>query len=119
MQEYADYAGLILTLILLFGSWLWELKAWLERRRKDEADIHIEAVIRLMTAVQENHQQPNAALGDLDQIFARAAKDLIDEKISQESFRTISEAYKAVRDAIEYKGKRDILMARKSPQLSQ
>jgi len=119
IKEYAPALGFTLTLMLLFWSWLWELKAWLERRRKDEADIHIEAVIRLMTAVQENHQQPNAALGELDQIFARAAKDLIEEKISQESFRTISEAYKAVRDAIEYKGKRDILIARKSPQLSQ
>ncbi len=109
VQEYADAFGVLLTLILLVGSWLWQLKTWLNKRNKDEADLLIEAIIQLMIAVQIDHQKPIAALEDLDKIFAQAARYLIQEKISQESFRTISEAYKAVRDMIEHKGKLDSL----------
>lgn len=105
IQENADFLALILTVILLLGSWFWELKAWLKRRQKDEADCHIEAAIRLMTDVQNNQRHPEDALNELDHIFAQAASDLVAERISQESFRTLSEAYKAVRDVIEHKGR--------------
>lgn len=100
IQENSDYLALLLTIVLLFGSWLFELKSWLERRRKDEADRHIETFFSLMTAVQSRNHHPIQALRKLDQVFTQAAKDLIDEKISQESFRTLSEAYKAVRELI-------------------
>jgi TRAP transporter TAXI family solute receptor len=103
IQENADFLALILTVVLLLGSWLWELKAWLKRRQKDEADRHIEAAIQLMTDVQNSQRHPEDALNELDQIFAQAASDLVTERISQESFRTLSEAYKAVRDVIEHK----------------
>ncbi|XWK87196.1 MAG: TAXI family TRAP transporter solute-binding subunit [Phormidium sp.] len=102
IQENADYLALILTVILLFGSWFWELKSWLERRRKDEADRHIASFIQLMKSVQGKQLAAKVALEELDKVFAQAATDLIDEKISQESFRTLSEAYKATRDVIEY-----------------
>ena len=103
IQEYADYIALILTIILLLGSWLWEIKSWMDRRRKDVADVYIAAAIDLMTRVQDNQQPPDLALEELDRSFAGAATALVEEKISQESFRTLSEAYKAVRDVLEYK----------------
>ena len=103
IQEHADYVGLILTVVLMAGSWLWEVKAWLEQRRKDEADLHMAAIIKLMQAVQDSEYNGEDALNELDNVFAQAATDLTEEKISQESFRTISEAYKAVRDVIVHK----------------
>lgn len=103
IQEYADYVGLILTVVLMLGSWLWEMKSWFEQRRKDEADLHMAAMIKLMQAVQNSHYNCEDALNELDNVFALAATDLIKEKISQESFRTLSEAYKAVRDVIVHK----------------
>jgi hypothetical protein len=103
IQEHADYVGLILTVVLMAGSWLWEVKAWLEQRRKDEADLHMAAIIKLMQAVQDSEYNGEDALNELDNVFAQAATDLTEEKISQESFRTLSEAYKAVRDVIVHK----------------
>jgi hypothetical protein len=103
IQEHADYVGLILTVVLMAGSWLWEMKAWLEQRRKDEADLHMAAIIKLMQAVQDSEYNGEDALNELDNVFAQAATDLTKEKISQESFRTLSEAYKAVRDVIVHK----------------
>lgn len=43
---------------------------------------------------------PKDALDRLNKIMQEAGQDLIDEKITQESFRTFTEAYKTVRDAI-------------------
>ncbi|GAA6623822.1 hypothetical protein [Scytonema sp. NUACC26] len=37
----------------------------------------------------------------LDEIFMKAAKALVEEQISQESFRTFNEAYKTVREVLE------------------
>jgi TRAP transporter TAXI family solute receptor len=99
IQEYADYVGLILTVILLVGSWLWQLKSWIEQRKKDAADVYIESAIQLM---QDDGNNPEQKLQELDKIFSQAAADLVGEKISQESFRTFNEAYKTTREGIEH-----------------
>lgn len=100
IQKNSDVLGFLLTVGLLIGSWLWELKSWWERQQKNEADRHIANIIKLMRSVQEKDISAQVGLEELDKVFAQAATDLIEEKISQESFRTLSEAYKATRDVI-------------------
>ncbi|MUG96792.1 TAXI family TRAP transporter solute-binding subunit [Scytonema sp. UIC 10036] len=98
VQENADYLALILTVLLLTLSWIRQIKSWMESHRKNEADEYIQSAINLMKANSgnlENNQK------QLDEIFKKAADALIDEKISQESFRTFNEAYKTSREAIE------------------
>jgi uncharacterized protein len=97
MQKNAEYLGLLLTLTLLGGSWLWELKRWSERGRKDVADGYIEQAIALMNQCETLAIAPQTALMQLDQIFEQVAAELVNEGISQESFRTFNEAYKTVR----------------------
>jgi uncharacterized protein len=104
IQENADYLALILTVGLLSGSWLWELKRWFDRRRKDIADNYIEQAIVLMNAPIA----PQAALKELDQLFEQVAAELVREGISQESFRTFNEAYKTVREVIVRKAKNNL-----------
>ena len=98
IQEYADYIGLLLTIFLLAFQWIRQLKLWIEKSKKDEADEYIKSAISLMKAGQYQ-------IGDrqrkLDKTFDEAAKSLIDERISQESFRTFNEAYKNTKEAIE------------------
>ncbi len=98
VQQNADYLALILTVALLLSSWLWQLKSWMQRRNKNEADQYIESAINLMNdslgAVEFRQQL-------LDETFNTAAKALIQERISQESFRTFNEAYKTTRESIE------------------
>jgi uncharacterized protein len=100
IQENADYVGLLLTLVLLLGSWGWELKNWLERSRKNLADEYVGKVIGLMKSVQSSELAPQEALEAIDRTFGEAADALVDEGISQESFRTFNEAYKTVREVI-------------------
>ncbi len=97
VQENADFLALLLTVALLGGSWLWEFKKWIERRKKDFADRYIEKAVYLM----KEGDDPAIRQRSLDQIFREAATNLVEEKISQESFRTFNEAYKTAREAIE------------------
>ncbi len=105
IQENADYLALILTVGLLGGSWLWELKRWIDRRRKNLADDYIERAITLMNNCQQTTITPQEALKQLDILFENVASELIKESISQESFRTFNEAYKTVREVISRKSK--------------
>ncbi|MCS6959924.1 MAG: TAXI family TRAP transporter solute-binding subunit [Pseudanabaenaceae cyanobacterium SKYGB_i_bin29] len=99
IQENADYVALIITIVLLVWSWVVELKNWIDRGKKDAADIYIDVAVELMqdevTASPEENRQ------ELDRIFMKAARDLVDEKISEESFRTFNEAYKTAREVLE------------------
>jgi len=104
VQENADYVGLLLTLGLLAGSWFWELKKWIERRKKNVADNYIQRVINLI----DDPRDPKVRLEELDDEFEKAAKDMIEENISQESFRTFNEAYSTVRKVIERRMKQQI-----------
>jgi uncharacterized protein len=104
-QKNAEYLGLLLTLCLLAGSWIWELKNWMERRQKDLADTYIEQVIEVMNACQNKTLTPQEALAKIDDLFQQVAVELVDEGISQESFRTFNEAYKTVREVIECRTK--------------
>jgi hypothetical protein len=101
IQEYADFVGLLLTVGLLLGSWIWEIKRWVERRKKNVADEYIQTAINLI----DNPSDPTELLNQLDDVFEKAAKGLIDENISQESFRTFNEAYKTVREVLERREK--------------
>ncbi|MBD2593224.1 TAXI family TRAP transporter solute-binding subunit [Nostoc spongiaeforme FACHB-130] len=98
IQENADYVALLLTVALLLISWLRQIKSWVESRRKNEADEYIESAIKLMN---NNLGDVNLRQQLLDEAFNAAAKALIQERISQESFRTFNEAYKATREALE------------------
>jgi uncharacterized protein len=98
VQDNSDFLAFILTVILLGVEWIKQLKIWIARGKKDEADEYIESTIKLM----------NESLGEvefrqklLDEAFNTAAKALFAERISQESFRTFNEAYKTTREAIE------------------
>lgn len=100
IQENADYLAFILSVILLLGSWLWQLKAWIDRGKKDAADVYIEAAIDAMKDDGGNLEDKQQKL---DLVFSQAASDLVGERISQESFRTFNEAYKTAREAIEHR----------------
>jgi TRAP transporter TAXI family solute receptor len=98
IQENADYIALLLTVFLLTVEWIRQLKIWIERSKKDEADEYLQSAISLM---KEGKYQLEERQKMLDKTFNDAANALVDEKISQESFRTFNEAYKNTREAIE------------------
>jgi uncharacterized protein len=90
LQANADFVGLILTLVLMAASWIWELKRWVQNRQKNAADQYSKRVVELMSSAQEV-ASPSA----LDQIWRQmlavleeAVRDLDRDKLSEESFNS-------------------------------
>jgi hypothetical protein len=90
LLAHADYVGLILTVGLMAGSWIWELKRWMQRQQKTIADQYSNRVVALISEVQEVTSL--AALDDtwceLLKILTEAVRDLDADKLSEDSFNS-------------------------------
>ena len=58
LLAHADYVGLIMTVGLMAGSWIWELKRWMQRQQKNQADQYSKRVVALISGVQEMNSLP-------------------------------------------------------------
>src|SRR3984957_12960008 len=78
LLAHADYVGLILTVGLMAGSWIWELKRWMRRRQKDKADQYSNRVVTLISGVQDvtSLETLDAAWRELLKILTEAVHDL-------------------------------------------
>ncbi len=98
LKENADYLSFIWGIFVVLVPLSLQIKSSWEQNRKDAADEYIGAVIKLMKKdlykIEERQKK-------LDEVFKQAADALIQEEISQESFRTFNEAYKTSREALE------------------
>jgi uncharacterized protein len=90
LLAHADYVGLFLTVGLMAGSWLWELKRWMQRKQKTKADQYSNRVVALITSVQEvDSLAPlDDAWRELLKILGEAVRDLDADKLSEESFNS-------------------------------
>ena len=90
LLAHADYVGLILTVGLMAGSWIWELKRWMQRQQKTNADQYSNRVVALISEVQEvNSAAPlDETWRELLKILTEAVRDLDADKLSEESFNS-------------------------------
>ena len=90
LLAHADYVGLFLTVGLMAGSWLWELKRWMQRKQKNKADQYSNRVVALISSVQEVNSLPSLdeAWRELLEILTEAVHDLDADKLSEESFNS-------------------------------
>ncbi len=90
LLAHADYVGLFITVGLMVGSWLWELKRWMQRQQKNAADIYSNRAMALITAAQEVQSAPelDAISRNLLGILGEAVHDLDTDKMSEESFNS-------------------------------
>ena len=90
LLAHADYVGLILTVGLMAGSWIWELKRWMQRQQKSNADQYSKRVVELIGSVQiVNSIAPLEEIwNELLTILTEAVHDLDADKLSEESFNS-------------------------------
>ena len=88
LVAHADYVGLILSVILMAGSWIWELKRWMQRQQKNTADRYSNRVVELINSVQEidSLARVEEVWHDLLAVLTEAVSDLDEDKLSEESF---------------------------------
>jgi uncharacterized protein len=90
LLAHSDFLGLILTVGLMAGSWIWELKRWMQRQQKSNADQYSNRVVALIGGVQEvNSLAPlDETWRELLKILTEAVHDLDADKLSEESFNS-------------------------------
>jgi hypothetical protein len=90
LLAHADYVGLILTVGLMAGSWIWELKRWMQRQQKTNADQYSNRVVALIGGVQEvtSVAPLEEVWRELLKILTEAVRDLDADKLSEESFNS-------------------------------
>jgi hypothetical protein len=90
LLAHADYVGLILTVGLMAGSWIWELKRWMQRQQKNNADQYSKCVVELIGSVQNlDSLTPSEEIwNELLTILTEAVHDLDADKLSEESFNS-------------------------------
>ncbi len=100
IQENADYLALILTVVLLLGSWLWELKKIVEARQKNNGDVYTENVLQLMEQVNvaTKYSQTEEIRRQLRQTLSNAVADLDQDRLSEESFQSFRVVWQIVMD---------------------
>lgn len=101
-QQYADYVGLWLTGFLLFGSWLWEGKRWLEKRQKNLADKYNHDLIGLIdrahaAATEKDLEKIRV---ELLKVLMDAVRDLDSGKVTNEAFRSFRDIWEIATDAV-------------------
>lgn len=101
-QSHADLPALIVTVVVLFGSWVWELKRWIERRQKNVADRYNREIVLLM-----NRAQVSTTMAELERIrmellpiLTEAVRDLDEDRMSEESFQTFRVVWQIAVDSI-------------------
>jgi hypothetical protein len=72
------------------GSWIWELKRWMQRQQKNKADQYSNRVVALISGVQEvDSLAPlDESWRELLKILTEAVHDLDGDKLSEESFNS-------------------------------
>jgi uncharacterized protein len=90
LLAHADYVGLIFTVGLMAGSWIWELKRWMQRQQKTNADLYSNRVVALISGVQEVKSLTplDETWRELLKILTEAVRDLDADKLSEESFNS-------------------------------
>jgi uncharacterized protein len=90
LLAHADYVGLILTVVLMVSSWIWELRRWMQSQQKNTAHKYSDRIVRLMNAAQDTNSL--ASLEDIWRnslaILTEAVHDLGEDKLSEESFNS-------------------------------
>jgi uncharacterized protein len=90
LLAHADYVGLILTVVLMAGSWIWELRRWMQSQQKNTADQYNKRIVALMGQAQEANSLSSidAIWRDLLAILTETVDDLDADKLSEESFHS-------------------------------
>ena len=90
LLAHADYVGLMLTVVLMAGSWIWELKRWVQTQQKNTADQYNKRIVALMNSAQEANSLASldGVWRDLLAILTETVNDLDADKLSEESFHS-------------------------------
>jgi len=103
VAQNADYVGLIFSGLFMLASWAWQLKSWVLRQQKQEADEYSKVSIQLMEKAQsaETHARLDEIRGQLLKQLANAVKALDEDKLSEDSFQSFRVVLQIALDVVQ------------------
>jgi hypothetical protein len=98
LRANADYVGLILSVVVMIGSWIWQLKNWMSRQQKNAGDAYTSRVMQLLTDAQsaESPRAMDLVKAELLATLTSAVRDLDAAKLSEESFQSFRDVLQIV-----------------------
>jgi hypothetical protein len=114
LKANADYIGLMLSVVVMIGSWIWQLKSWITRQQKNAGDEYTSRITQLMMDAQsaESATALDALKTDLLATLTSAVRDLDADKLSEESFQSFRDVLQIVLEVI--RERREILVSRQN-----
>lgn len=102
LQANADYVGLMLSVVVMLGSWIWQLKGWMMRKQKNAGDEYSNRAMQLMTAAQavDSIEDLDVLKTELLATLTAAVRDLDSDKLSEVSFQSFRDVLQIVLEVI-------------------
>ncbi|MBH8552010.1 TAXI family TRAP transporter solute-binding subunit [Nostocaceae cyanobacterium CENA357] len=102
IQENAEYLGLILTVVLLLGSWFWQLKAQIEKIQKNRGDDYNQDIVQLLKQIEtcSNIDTLESIRAELLDKFEKVVESLDKDRITPESFQSFTFTWEAAMSAM-------------------
>jgi uncharacterized protein len=88
IQAHADFVGLLFTVVIMIGSWVWQFKGWLQHRQKSKADEYTNKAVALISVAEAANTAEELAQvrADLLRLLTAAVADLDADKLSENTF---------------------------------
>ena len=105
LVEYAELLGLLLSLIVLAISGIWQLKMWWQGKQKNRADLYNLEILQLIAQINalEDLEQLIQLRSHLFEILAKVVVDLDQDRISPESFQSFTFTWKVAMRAVSHR----------------
>jgi hypothetical protein len=102
------------SVVVMLGSWIWQLKSWMTRQQKNAGDAYTSRVMQTMMDAQsaESPTALDALKTDLLATLTSAVSDLDADKLSEESFQSFRDVLQIVLQVI--RERREILLSRRN-----
>ncbi|WP_446396413.1 TAXI family TRAP transporter solute-binding subunit [Coleofasciculus sp. E1-EBD-02] len=115
LQENAEWLGLLLSIALLIGSWVWQLKSQLDKKQKNQGDNYNQEILALMKQIEccQDLGSLEAIRHQLFSKFESVVNALDYDQITPDSFQSFTFTWEAAIAAL--RDRRSTLMATPTP----
>ncbi|MEM1367778.1 MAG: TAXI family TRAP transporter solute-binding subunit [Cyanobacteria bacterium P01_H01_bin.15] len=103
--EYAEPIGLIISVMVLCASSIWQFRLWLKERQKDRADLYNLEILELIELIEntKNIEELDSLRKKLFDVLAIVIKDLDNDRISSDSFQSFTFPWEVALKALHHR----------------
>ena len=101
----ADFIALVMSAVMLFGSWLWDWRSRLGEKQKNRADRYNLEIVNITERLRstEDMEELEKARLQLFEIFRQVLEDLDRDKLSPESYQTFTFPWQVAMSEIQHR----------------